>query len=144
MVTIDQLLNEHFAREGATLVGRKKERLDLVEQRLREFLETRADRILETGQLIAVEAAREAGVDAAFCLTCFADDLIFALPLYLEDVDFTPADREDRRVQLAQVQKLADFVRSCRLFSESDMSCPLLDLGYQLREGKRLLAASRW
>lgn len=131
--TIDDILRSFFALrlEGAT--GVRRRRILLVHDTLRLYLEREGFRVLTTGDLVLLQLERALDPTDGFTRTMHADDLVFALPGYLEQ---PMADRLDRRVRRTLVEALVDRLIALRFIDEYELACPLLDLRAALDRGR--------
>jgi hypothetical protein len=140
--TIDVVLDGFFgerARGGPA--GMKQRRLRSLELRLREYLEAEGDGILVTddGELLAVE--RQFDAVGAFCRTMHADDLVFALPGFLERC--VPEGLVDLRLQLSTIEALMAWLIRTGLLDSTGLECIMLDVGSTLRRGRAELRERR-
>lgn len=137
--SIDEILTAFLARERAAASGRRVDRLQRVERRLRSCLETDCDRVLDGGGASLLAAERVLEPDGAFARSMRADDLVFALVVVLGD-RWLPEDVADRRLQVRIALRLVDFLLERRLIDERDLACPLIELKVR---ASRLRAALR-
>ncbi len=144
--TIDIVLDGFFAerlsgsaRGGPT--GMRQRRLRSLELRLRDYLEAEGGGVLVTSdcELLAIE--RQFDPVGAFCRTMHSDDLVFALPGFLERC--VPVDLTDSRLQLSTIEALTSWLIRRRLIDQTGLECVLLDVGAALRRGRAGLRARR-
>jgi hypothetical protein len=135
---IDDILSEFFTRQLEGKSGLRRKRIERVNARLRECLESEGHRVLVTSDLVLVAAEREFHPDDAFVRTMHADDLVYVLNIFVRD-PWLSDDPTDRRVQLHLTDALAGAVLGYRLIDRSDMMCPLLDLRAGIDAAQRQL-----
>jgi hypothetical protein len=143
--SIDEILIAFFSREQAGTSGIRSERLQRVEQVLRDCLETDCDAVLDGGGASLLAAERVLEPRGAFARSMRADDLAFALVVLLED-RWLPTDPMDRRLQVRIALRIVDFLIERRLIDERDLACPLIELKVQasrVRAALRSEAATR-
>jgi len=140
--TIDDILNEFFGQQAATRKGRAQQRVRAVERLLRECLETEGYRVLVDRDLVILAAEREFHPSDAFVRSMRADDLIFALPVYLS-ATWLQAELLLRQQQLILTDKLCGFIIGRRLIDQGDLCCPLIDIRCAIDRGKRALNEER-
>jgi hypothetical protein len=128
--SIDEILTAFFARERATASGIRAERLDRIEAALRLCLERDCDRVLDERGLSLLQVERVFEPAGAFARSMRADDLAFALLVFLEDRWLEP-DPADRRLQVRLALRIVDFLLERRLIDERDLACPLIELKVQ-------------
>lgn len=131
--SIDVLLQDYFhdARQSAS--GIALTRLDTVERELRDFLEREGYRQLTTGGLAILESERQFEPRGAFSRSMHAEDLVFALPDFLETAS---GDHLLRRARLRHIEHLVARVIGYRLIDPGDFSCVLIDLRIALDRGR--------
>lgn len=131
--TIDDILRGFFALrlEGAT--GVRRRRILLVHDTLRLYLEREGHHVLTTGDLALLALERAIDPTDGFTRTMHADDLIFALPGYLEQ---PLADRLDRQMQRTLIGALVNRLLELRFVDGYGLECPLLDIQAALRRGR--------
>ena len=137
--SIDELLTVFFARERAGAPAARTRRLESVEQALRHCLEHDCDGVLDERGLSLLQVERVLDPADAFARSMRADDLLFALLVFLEERSLQP-DPADRRLQVRVALRLVDFLLERRLVDERDLACPLIEL--KVRAG-RVRAALR-
>jgi hypothetical protein len=128
--SIDEILTAFFAREHAASSGIRSERLHRVEGALRRCLELDCDRVLDERGLSLLRVERVFEPEGAFARSMRADDLAFALLVFLEDRWLEP-DAGDRRLQVRTALRIVDFLLDRRLIDERDLACPLIELKVQ-------------
>lgn len=128
--SIDEILTAFFAREHAPASGARSRRLERVEAALRRCLELDCERVLDDRGLSLLEVERVFEPDGAFARSMRADDLAFALLVFLEDRWLEP-DPADRRLQVRIALRIVDFLLERRLLDERDLACPLIELKVQ-------------
>lgn len=139
--TIDVVLEGFFGeRMRGGPAGMKQRRLRSLDLRLREYLEVEGDRVLVTADLELLAIERQFDPVGAFCRTMRAEDLVFALPGFLERC--LPEDLVDVRLQLATVEALMAWLIR-RLIDQTGLECVLLDVFVALRRGRADLRARR-
>jgi len=153
--TIDAILEGFFlervvcaprvsARSGAAAARPSpvmQRRLRSLEIRLRDYLEAEGERVLVTGDLEVLASERQFDPGGAFCRTMRADDLLFALPGFLERC--VPADLTDTRLQLATIDALTSWLLKSGLINPWGLECTLLDVDAALRRGRADLRSRR-
>jgi hypothetical protein len=125
--SIDEILTAFFAREHAAASGIRSRRLERIEAGLRRCLETDCDRVLDDRGLSLLRVERVFEPEGAFARSMHADDLVFALPVYLDGRWLQP-DPGDRRLQVRIALRIVDFLLERRLIDERDLACPLIEL----------------
>jgi len=128
--SIDEILTAFFAREQAAASGIRSRRLERVEAGLRRCLEIDCDRVLDERGLSLLHVERVFEPAGAFARSMRADDLVFALLVFLED-RWLEADASDRRLQVRIALRIVDFLLERRLIDERDLACPLIELKVQ-------------
>jgi hypothetical protein len=128
--SIDELFTAFFAREQAAASGIRSERMERVEAALRRCLETDCDRVLDERGLSLLQVERVFEPEGAFARSMRADDLVFALLVFLED-RWLAVDPGDRRLQVRIALRIVDFLLERRLVDERDLACPLIELKVQ-------------
>ncbi|RNE62298.1 hypothetical protein [Cryobacterium tepidiphilum] len=125
--TIDEILTQFFAdlREGKK--GLTLTRLMLIEQRLRECVESEADRVLVASDLQILAAERQFDPADAVARTMHADDLVFVLALFVRE-PWLPEERVQRTRHLQVTEKLTRFLQYYRLIDRFSIACPLIDI----------------
>jgi hypothetical protein len=139
--TIDALLGAFFSERLEGAGGTRQRRLRSLEARLRAHLEAEGEHILVTADLELLASERQFDPSDAFCRTMRADDLLFALPGFLERC--VPADAVDRRLQLTTIEALVAWLIRKRLIDQYQSECIMLDVGAELRRGRADLRARR-
>jgi hypothetical protein len=124
---IDEILAEFIPRLLEAKTGLRRRRMETAEQHLRRCLEEDGHSVLTDGDKFLLESEREFAPDGAFARTMHADDLVFALNIYVRD-PWLLADRLERAVQLRLAESLTAMVLQRRLVDEQELVCPLLDL----------------
>jgi hypothetical protein len=125
--SIDEILTAFFAREHAAASGIRSRRLERIEAGLRRCLETDCDRVLDERGLSLLRVERVFEPEGAFTRSMRADDLVFALPVFLDD-RWLQQDPADRRLQVRIALRIVDFLLERRLIDERDLACPLIEL----------------
>jgi hypothetical protein len=125
--SIDEILTAFFAREHAAASGIRSRRLERVEAGMRRCLETDCDRVLDERGVSLLRVERVFEPDGAFARAMRADDLVFALLVFLDDRWLEP-DPGDRRLQVRIALRIVDFLLERRLVDERDLACPLIEL----------------
>jgi len=125
--SIDEILTAFFAREHAAASGIRSQRLERIEAALRGCLEADCDRVLDERGLSLLAVERVFDPDGAFARSMRADDLVFALLVFLDDRWLQP-DAGDRRLQVRIALRIVDFLLERRLVDERDLACPLIEL----------------
>lgn len=136
--SIDEILTTFFAREQAATSGVRSGRLERIEAALRHCLEADCDRVLDERGLSLLQVERVFEPGGAFARAMRADDLVFALLVFLED-RWLAADAGDRRLQVRIALRIVDFLLERRLIDERDLSCPLIELKVQASRIRRQL-----
>jgi hypothetical protein len=136
--TIDQIVAAFFASRLEDSTGLRRRRIEAVDARLRAFLEADGARILTTGDRALLDLERQFGGGNAFARTMHADDLLFALQLFLRE-PWLPDDVQDRRVQLRTVDALVYYLLARRLVDRHELACPLLQLQVAIDDAKSAL-----
>jgi hypothetical protein len=141
--TISLLLHEFFAdyKPGASPAARA--RIAIVRVDLDRHLEAEGPRILTTGQLAILASEKQFGSPAAFARTMHADDLYYALSLYLDPASALDGLAE-RTTQLDVIAALAESLWSRRLVSNRNVSeCAAIEFDIGLQRGRALIRAAR-
>jgi hypothetical protein len=139
--TIDVILEAFFLEQGITASPMRQRRLKSLEFRLCDYLEVEGERILVTADLELLASERQFDPEGAFRRTMHADDLLFALPGFLERC--VPADLTDGRLHVATIGALASWLITRRLIDQAGLECILLDVDAALRRGKADLRVRR-
>ena len=116
-------------------------RLRSLEGRLRDYLEIEGEHILVTADIELLASERQFDPTGAFCRTMHADDLLFALPGFLQRC--VPADLTDTRLQLATIDALTSWLLRRGLIDGAGLECTLLDVDAALRQGREDLRRRR-
>lgn len=97
-----------------------------VDARLRKYLEAAGHRFMdeEKVQLLGLEQAYQ--LDGASSRIMDAEDLLYALPDFLRD-PWLMFNHWDKRTQIAQTSRLAQWVCSQRLVDSSLVSCAMIE-----------------
>jgi hypothetical protein len=132
--TIDVIVTEFFDERLVGAGSTRRGRLRFLEKSLRDYLEAEGERILVSADLVLLTSERQFDPHGAFCRTMHADDLVFALPGFLERC--VPADVTDFRVQLATIEALVAWLIRKRQIDPYMSECILLDVGAGLRRGR--------
>lgn len=113
-IPVDQILTRYFSASSAGKHPATVERYDRVLQHLRLFLEDEGDSTVsgETAELLALE--RQFEPDAAFARLLGAEELVFALPRFLNSFWLLP-DFHDRLAQISLVSRLVQWLCSREL-----------------------------
>lgn len=115
-ITIDEVLGSFFREQRVGKSGLRLERIIVVEQQLRAFLETEGARRLSADDLVIVEAEREFDPHEPFIRTMHAGDLLRNLGGFIEPAAL-PDDLVQCGVQITSVDKLLTSLGEQRLFS---------------------------
>ena len=139
--TIDDHFERFFADERIGLRPAAARRLDLVRAHLEGYLDEHGYRILTTGQLVVLHIERQLAPHGAFVRTMHADDLLFALPGYLDPAHRLPTPT-DAKAQVQTVRNLVRFLWNvgawgAPAWGDDDYSCAVLELEGALRAAGR-------
>ncbi|MGO4103370.1 hypothetical protein AB4Y63_05410 [Leifsonia sp. YAF41] len=140
--TIDPILRQFFDDSVANKSGLARSRIELVERRLRECLESEAERILVSDDKEILAAERQFAWEGAVARTMHADDLIFILMLFVRD-PWLPDNPVQRATQLRLTEYLTAQVLTARLIDQEQMSCQLIDLRVGIDREKAALRRIR-
>lgn len=132
---IDEILTAFLSAQLKDKTGLRRRRIISADAQLRRCLETDGHRILIDGDRSVLDLEREITPEDAFVRTMHADDLLFALDIYISEPWLLP-DRIDRGVQLRFAETLAMQLISWRLIDQWDLSCALLHLQGSIRRAK--------
>jgi hypothetical protein len=140
--TIDTLLDAFFPPFIEQTHGVLRARSLRVMTALDKFLEAEGEGILVPGDLVILAAEREFERRAAFARTMHAEDLVFALPLFLRKPWLHP-DPLLQRVQLKVVQQLVVYLREHVCFSEVEVALPLAEIRTAIVSARRELTRAQ-
>ncbi|WP_417510827.1 hypothetical protein [Microbacterium sp.] len=133
---IDEILTAFLNAQIKEKTGLRRRRIVTAEEHLRHCMEAEGHRILTNGDLALLKLEREIAPDNAFARTMFADDLLYALGIYVSDSWLLP-DRIDRGVQLRFADDLTTQLIDWRLIDEYSLSCAVLDVRGSIHQAKR-------
>ena len=133
-----ELFDAFFAIETVDQTGIRVRRIRFVEQRLRACLEEEFQRVLVSGDLVLVAAARE--LEPLNPVACVAngEDLIFLFSIFL-NAPWLLDDPTDRRVQFRVVEHFTAWLIAHKHVRGYGLECALLDLRYAIDSGRRAL-----
>ncbi|WP_297343579.1 hypothetical protein [Amnibacterium sp.] len=97
---IDTTLTEFFATRRRGCAGRRLASVRVVEQLLRDCVETVADEVLAPDERTVLAAEREFRPEGAAARVAQPGLLIAVLPRYLSDDRWRPSQPEERRAQV--------------------------------------------
>jgi hypothetical protein len=140
--TIDTLLDAFFPPFIEHTYGVLRARSLRVMTALDKFLEAEGEGILVPGDLVILAAEREFEGKAAFARTMHAEDLVFALPLFLRAPWLHP-DPLLQRVQLKVVQELVVFLHEHVCFTEIEVALPLAEIRTSIISARRDLTRAQ-
>ncbi|WP_150307335.1 hypothetical protein [Planctomonas psychrotolerans] len=140
--TIADLFDAFFADAAEGQSPAAERRTLRVRSSLEHYLDAEGAAILTTDQLALLHTERQFAPHGAFVRTMFADDLLFALPGYL-DPRFRSPDAAEARSEVVVVGKLVQWMWTKRLFDGYDVSCILRTLESALAEARRSLGTTR-
>jgi hypothetical protein len=129
-VTIDSLLTTFFDHQREQCSGVRRSRITLIEKLLRECLEQEGERFLVGRDQVVLAAEREFHAVGAFARTMHADDLIYVLPLFLQD-ERLQENPLVRRLQLQLTDALTGHIIYGGYALYDDLVCQL----YEIRGG---------
>lgn len=132
---IDEILTAFLSAQLKDKTGLRRRRTISADAQLRRCLETDGHRILIDGDRSVLDLEREITPEDAFVRTMYADDLLFALDIFVSEPWLLP-DRIDRGVQLRFAETLSMQLISWRLIDQWDLSCALLHLRGAIRRAK--------
>lgn len=124
---ITAVLDRFFAVEAGLVSGARLRCLERVERTLRTCLEVEGERVLEPRGRSLLQAERVLDPVDAFARTMHADDLAFALPLFLGE-RWRAADLLEARMQVHVAERLAGFLVDQRLIDPAALACALIEL----------------
>lgn len=139
---IDDILADHMAQQLGGKTGLPRRRIETAERQLRQCLESDGPRILTDGDKALLEIERQFAPAGAFARTMHADDLIFALTIYVHE-PWLLDDRVDRAVQLRFADSLTGLIVGRRLIDRQQYACPLIDLRGGIDAAKAALSGER-
>ena len=122
---IDDILFQFFSAESGGVHGVARERIQFVDVSLRHYLEIEGERVLVEDDRMLLNAAHEFEPEAAFARTMHADELILAIPGYLNAM--VPAEPLVLRAQLRTVERLVAWVLARRLVNADELLRPLME-----------------
>jgi hypothetical protein len=140
--TIDTLLDGFFPPYIEQTYGVLRARTLRVMTALDKFLEAEGEGILTPGDLVILAAEREFEAKAAFARTMYAEDLVFALPLFLRTPWLHP-DPLLQRVQLKVVHELVVYLRQHVCFTEVELALPLAEIRTAIISARRELTRAQ-
>ncbi|WP_404475414.1 hypothetical protein [Microbacterium aerolatum] len=132
---IDEILTAFLSAQLKNKTGLRRRRIVTAEVQLRRCMETDGHRILTDGDRSVLKLEQEISPESAFARTMFADDLLFALGIYVSEPWLLP-DRIDRDVQLRFAEALSAQLISWRLIDQWDLSCAILEVRGSIRRAK--------
>lgn len=139
-LTINDILTRHLEAAVAGRAGLRKRRIEAADERLRAFLEEEGHRILTSGDVALLELERQLNPEGAFVRIMHADDLVFALPGFVDlEFGWMPEDRVDRGVQVRFANSLLTFALMHRLVDTSQCSCPILQAQHAISHARTAL-----
>lgn len=146
--TINDILESFFLAQKAGVHPDLAKRIDAVEYRLRDCIETEAFRILEDSDAHTLRQEREVRPEGAVARLMHADDLIFLLSIFVEP-KWRPLESAQRAIHFALTDQLARFMVDRNLVDRHELSCPLLDIAVAVdgnRSGwrRQLTQGRRW
>jgi hypothetical protein len=97
---IETTLTEFFATRRRGCAGRRLASVQIVEQLLRDCVEAVADEVLPPDERTLIAAEREFRPEGAAARVAQPGLLIAALPHYLTDDRWRPAEAQERRAQV--------------------------------------------
>jgi hypothetical protein len=126
-LTIHAILDSFFEELSASASGTERLRVAEIEGMLRSFLELEGERVLLDQDRAIFEAERSLDPGCAFARTMHADDLVFALTLFVEPRWLHP-DLRLRGTQLAVTERLTARILEDQLVDGTDFISPLLEI----------------
>jgi hypothetical protein len=138
-LTIHTILDSFFEVLSLSTTGFDRIKLNEIEGMLRTCLELDGERVLVDQDRAIFEAERELDPECAFARTMHADDLVFALALFVEPRWLHP-DPRLRKVQLLVTEQLTTQILEDRLVDGTDYICPLLDIETRIDRARAELA----
>jgi hypothetical protein len=138
-VAVAELLDEFFAEALLTARPVTAQRIDAVRAHLEHHLDLYGWEILENAQLLRLRSQRRGARVGSFARVAFAEDLYYALYLYLQP-EFRMPEQIDARCQVKVVADLTQWLWTHgRLQRLSEGSCVVMDVDFALREARRSL-----
>jgi hypothetical protein len=134
--TIDEILHVFFLQRLDGTGGVTRKRILLIERALRACLEEVGSRILTNRDVAILTLERAIDPHDAFARTMFADDLIFALPLFISE-PYLFAGLTERTLQLRITGALKRFVTRSGLVDPWELSCAIIDLDIALKQARQ-------
>jgi len=138
---IDPILRRFFDRELRGKDAPARVRIEAMESRLRQYLESSADRILTDGELMLVQAEREFDPVGAFARCLDEEVLLFSLPGFVEG-DRLADDMRERITQLEVTAHLLQFLLARPFAQEADYSCIAHSIRHVLELARDAMRAS--
>ena len=138
---IEEILTAFLSAQLKDKTGLRRRRIITADAQLRQCLEADGHRILTDGDRSVLDLEREIIPDGAFVRTMHADDLLFALAIYVSEPWLLP-DRVDRDVQLRFAETLSMQLIAWRLIDQWDLGCALHELRGAIRTAKAAQRAS--
>ena len=129
-LSIDSLLTPFFDSQREHNTGVTVKRITLIEKLLRECLERDGERFLSGRDKVLLAAEREFRAEDAFVRTMHADDLIYVLPLFLQE-ERLQENPIVRRLQLQLIDALTGHIIYGGYALYDDLVCQL----YEIRGG---------
>lgn len=140
--TIDLILGTFFSTSFARCSGVKLHRTRIVESLLSSCLERDGHRILVDSDRAVLAAERQFDPDRAFARTMHAEDLLFAIGIFIAP-EWLAVDTLVRRRQLEVAENLVAHLIDTQLVREDGFECMLLDLRFALDRGLAGVTAER-
>ena len=141
--TISDLLDDFFVGYQQNAPVAVHARIDSVRSDLERHLDLEGPRILTTGQLAILNTEKQFDPVGAFARTMHADDLFYALELYLQPANAFE-DASLRETQLDVVAALAERLwRSPFISAENVSECTVIEIEIGLKRGRDALKLAR-
>lgn len=140
--TIEVILQRFFAEQRAGKKGLTLARIELIERRMRECVESEAEHILVPADVQILAAEREFEAADAVARTMHADDLLFLLTLFVKE-PWLPEERVQRTRHLQVTEKLMRFLLNHGLIDRYGLACPLLDIEVAVDQERMLRRDAR-
>jgi hypothetical protein len=130
-----ELLHQFLVQSSACKQEATAERYLLVHAKLHRYLEETGNLVLETQQLPYFRREQRKDPSDAFCRSFYAEEVIYALPGFLEPpwLNSNPADR---RIQISQTARLTEWLCRSGYVDRFLHSCALLHLEGAIRRAR--------
>ena len=142
--TILELLDQFEEEFLPTAKAGTRKRFSLIRRHLRTFLDDEAEDYLIEPSLSTLYLERAIDPVGAYERVLHADDLFYALPVYLAPDRALP-DSLNRTAQLDLISQLCQWLSDKRYINKHNVDeCAMLDVNSALLHGREALAAQAW